>query len=137
MRIRVDLEKDELVDTQINGYTGEVKPVATEMPVYVAKAELFRALGHPTRIRILELLVEGERPVSQLLEETGVEASSLSQHLAVVRRTGLVTSSRRGSAVYYRVNDPTVARFLGAARAVLAGTLGRSAEALAHLDESP
>ncbi len=105
-----------------------------DQPLYVAKAELFRALGHPTRIRILELLVEGERPVSELMAEIGVEASSLSQHLAVVRHTGLATSTRQGNAVTYRVTGPEVALFLAAARAVLAVTLGRSVETLAHLD---
>ncbi len=108
-----------------------------DQPLYVAKAELFRALGHPTRIRILELLVEGERPVSELMSEIGVEASSLSQHLAVVRHTGLATSTRQGNTVTYRVTGPEVAHFLAAARAVLAVTLGRSAETLAHLDGTP
>ncbi len=110
---------------------------ALDQPLYVAKAELFRALGHPTRIRILELLAEGDRAVSELIAETGVEASSLSQHLAVVRHTGLATSSRQGNAVTYSVAGPEVAAFLGAARAVLALTLGRSAETLAHLGDAP
>ncbi len=112
-------------------------PTAAEQPLYVAKAELFRALGHPTRIRILELLVERERPVSELLAATGVEASSLSQHLAVVRHTGLATSVRQGSAVVYRVSGPRVADFLQAARVLLADTLGRTAQALADLDGTP
>ncbi|HQU25779.1 MAG TPA: metalloregulator ArsR/SmtB family transcription factor [Acidimicrobiales bacterium] len=108
-----------------------------DQPLYVAKAELFRALGHPTRIRILELLVERERPVSELIAETGVESSSLSQHLAVVRHTGLALSTRQGNVVTYRMSDPSVADFLAAARAVLAATLGRSADTLAHLDNTP
>jgi ArsR family transcriptional regulator len=106
-----------------------------DQPVYVAKAELFRALGHPTRIRILELLVAGEQQVSTLLAEIGVEPSSLSQHLAVVKRTGLVESSRRGNAVTYRLADPSVGAFLAAARTVLASTLGRARQTLADLEE--
>ena len=84
-------------------------PLSTlDQPVYAAKADLFRALGHPARIRILELLVEGEQPVSDLLADLGIEPSTLSQHLAVVKRIGLVESSRKGNAVTYRLADRSV-----------------------------
>lgn len=110
-------------------------PLSTlDQPVYAAKADLFRALGHPARIRILELLVESEQPVSALLAETGLEPSTLSQHLAVIKRTGLVESSRKANAVTYRVTDPSVARFLEAARTVLAATLGRARQTLEELE---
>ena len=82
-------------------------------PVYVAKAELFRALGHPARIRILELLADGEQSVSTLLADIGLEPSSLSQHLAVLKRIGLVEWSRKGNAVTYRMADTSVEQFLG------------------------
>jgi len=108
----------------------------TDQPLYVAKADLFRSLGHPARIRILELLVAGEQPVSRLLEETGLEPSALSQNLSVLRHSGLVTSTRTGNTVTYRVTDPTVGEFLTSARSVLAATLGRARETLEHL-ESP
>ena len=110
-------------------------PLSTlDQPVYAAKAELFKALGHPARIRILELLVDGEQPVSRLLAETGLEPSTLSQHLAIVKRIGLVESSRKGNAVTYRLTDPSVEQFLAAARAVLASTLGRARRALEGLE---
>ncbi|HEY5105040.1 MAG TPA: metalloregulator ArsR/SmtB family transcription factor [Acidimicrobiales bacterium] len=102
-------------------------------PLYVAKAELFKSLGHPARIRILELLVAGEMSVSNLLVATGLEPSSLSQHLKVVKNTGLVQSSRAGNIVTYRVTDPSVGEFLAAARAVLATTLGRALQTLEDL----
>ncbi|NNN02570.1 MAG: winged helix-turn-helix transcriptional regulator [Acidimicrobiaceae bacterium] len=105
-------------------------------PLYVAKAELFKALGHPTRIRILELLVDRERSVGELISLIGVEASSLSQHLAVVKRTGMVESRREGNSVTYRVTDASVETFLSAARAVLAVTLARSGETLNQLREA-
>lgn len=60
-------------------------------PLYQAKAELFKTLGHPARIRVLELLSEREFAVGEMLPEVGVEATSLSQQLAVLRRAGLVT----------------------------------------------
>jgi ArsR family transcriptional regulator len=102
-------------------------------PLNVAKAELFKSLGHPVRIRILELLVEGEKSVSNLLDATGLEPSSLSQHLNVVKHTGLVESRREGNGVTYRVTDPSVAEFLVAARAVLRATLGRARQTLEEL----
>jgi ArsR family transcriptional regulator len=108
-----------------------------DQPLYVAKAELFRSLGHPVRIRILELLLTGETPVSVLLNELGVEPSSLSQHLNVLKHSGLVVSSRRGNAVSYHITDAKIPEFLAAARAVLASTLGRTRDTLEHLDRAP
>src|SRR3954471_20264971 len=89
------------------------------LPLYQAKAELFRTLGHPVRIRVLELLQEGPRPVRDLLAEIEVEASSLSQQLAVLRRVGLVTSSRDGALVVYALSTPDVADLLAAGRRIL------------------
>ncbi len=68
--------------------------------------------------------------------ELGIEPSTLSQHLAVVKRTGLVESSRRGNAVTYRLADRSVEQFLGSARAVLAATLGRARLTLEELEGS-
>lgn len=103
---------------------------AIDTPVYEMKAELFKALGHPVRIRTLELLRDGDQAVSTLLEEIGIEASHLSQHLAVLRRTGVVTKSRRGNTVTYRLVDPALAAMLDAARAFLVGSLDRTSDAL-------
>ncbi len=103
---------------------------AIDTPLYVMKAELFKALGHPVRIRTLELLREGDQPVSALLEAIGVEASHLSQHLAVLRRAGVVDKSRRGNTVTYTLVDPSLATMLDAARAFLVGSLDRTADAL-------
>ncbi len=106
-----------------------------DQPLYAVKAELFRALGHPARIRTLELLVEGDQPVSSLLIETGLEPSTLSQHLTILKRIGLVESSRRGNTVTYRLTDPSVGEFLTAARSVLSSTLGRTRRTLEELGE--
>jgi ArsR family transcriptional regulator len=105
-----------------------------DQPLYVVKAELFKSLGHPARIRILELLVEANQPVSQLLAQTGLEPSSLSQHLAILKSTGLVESSRKGNSVTYRVTDPSISAFLLAARSVLVSTLGRVRQTLEDLE---
>ena len=105
-----------------------------DQPLYVAKAQLFRSLGHPVWIRILELLVIAEMPVSALRDEIGVEASSLSQHLNVLKQTGLVVARRRGNTVTYEITDSVVAEFLTSARRVLASTMGRTRSALEHLE---
>lgn len=89
-------------------------------PLYEIKADLFKGLAHPFRIRVLELLSQDEElTVSALLEETGLEASHLSQHLSVLRRYGLVISQRRGSHVHYRLATSEVTGLLAAARTLL------------------
>ena len=88
-------------------------------PLYVAKAEFFRTLGHPARIRILELLSQREHAVHELLADIAIEPSNLSHQLAVLRRTGLVLQDRRDGQVFYRVAVPEVDDLLRAARSIL------------------
>lgn len=91
-----------------------------ERPLYEVKANLFKGLSHPFRIRILELLTDAaEVSVAELLNDTALEASHLSQHLAVLRRHRLVMSERRGSHVFYRLAHRQVAQMLAAARLLL------------------
>ncbi|MFJ6212542.1 ArsR/SmtB family transcription factor [Streptomyces sp. NPDC092296] len=103
------------------------------VPLYQAKAEFFRTLGHPVRIRVLELLQDGPLPVRQLLASIDIEASSLSQQLAVLRRTGLVTSTREGNTVVYALSTPDVAELLRAARRILTEMIAGQGELLAQL----
>ncbi len=103
----------------------------SERPLYEVKANLFKGLAHPFRIRILELLAERpERSVADLQLETGLEASHLSQHLAVLRRHRLVDAERRASHVYYRLADPAVARLLTVARELLIEVLAADSDLL-------
>lgn len=88
-------------------------------PLYEAKADFFRTLGHPARIRVLELLCEREHAVHELLAEIEIEPSNLSHQLAVLRRAGLVTPSRRDGQVFYTVAVPQVRDLLLAARVIL------------------
>ncbi|GIM91988.1 ArsR/SmtB family transcription factor [Paractinoplanes toevensis] len=92
-------------------------------PLHQVKAELFRTLGHPVRVRVLELLQDGPRAVRDLLTEIDVEPSNLSQQLAVLRRAGLVASSRDGALVIYMLSTPDVADLLAAGRRILASVL--------------
>ncbi|GAA3518907.1 lsr2/espR transcriptional regulator [Aeromicrobium panaciterrae] len=103
------------------------------VPLYQAKAELFRTLGHPVRIRVLELLQDGPRAVRELLGDIEVESSSLSQQLAVLRRAGIVSSSREGSAVVYTLATPDVAQLLLYGRRILASMWSEQEDLLAEL----
>jgi DNA-binding transcriptional ArsR family regulator len=85
-------------------------------PLHRFKAEFFRALGHPARLRILELLRSGERSVSELQAELEIEASSVSQQLAVLRAKNIVDTRRAGTSVFYSVRDPQVIQLLDVAR---------------------
>ncbi|MFK3979253.1 ArsR/SmtB family transcription factor [Micromonospora sp. NPDC050397] len=107
------------------------------VPLYQRKAEFFRTLGHPVRIRVLELLGDGPMAVRDLLADVEIEASSLSQQLSVLRRAGIVTSRREGSAVIYELAGPDVADLMRAARRFLTDMLTHQAELLDSLREAP
>lgn len=110
-----------------------LRALGVDTPLNELKADLFKALAHPVRVRALELLTTGPRAVADMLTETGMEASHLSQHLSVLRRSGLVTAQREGNTVTYRLAHPEVAQLLTVARAVLVQALGTSTDALAEL----
>ena len=94
------------------------------------KAEFFKALGHPVRIRILELLSERELSVTQLLDEIDVEQPYLSQQLGVLRRGGFVATRREGTAVVYALADARIADLLNVSRAVLLDMLAAAHDEL-------
>lgn len=109
-----------------------------ERPLYEVKAGLFKGLAHPFRIRLLELLADGqEHPVAELQGATGLEASHLSQHLTVLRRHRLVSSERRASHVYYRIAHPEVAELLTTARALLGALIADDGARLAQVEALP
>ena len=102
-------------------------------PLYQLKAEFFKTLGHPARIRVLELLSEREHAVAEMLPEVGIEPAHLSQQLAVLRRANLVVTRKEGSTVYYSLTSPHIAELLRVARTILSGVLAGQAELLADL----
>lgn len=108
-------------------------PTLHDAPLYEMKANLFKALAHPARVRILEILVaaDGPCPVSGLLTALHIEASLLSQHLSVLRRHHVVTSTRSGNAVTYELAHPQVADLLRVARSFLLERLTAQQEQLA------
>lgn len=103
-------------------------------PLYVAKAALFRTLGHPARVRILELLRDGELSVGALQEGLGLDSGGTSQHLAALRRIGLVESRREGTSVYYRAADQQAFTLLEVGRAVIARGLAEQQSLLEELE---
>jgi DNA-binding transcriptional ArsR family regulator len=80
------------------------------------KAEMFQALGHPTRIAIIELLGEGELSAGALIEKLGIEQANASQHLAVLRARQIVTNRKSGNQVFYSVRDPLISEVLALMR---------------------
>ena len=103
-------------------------------PVYRLQAELFRTLGHPARIRLLEVLGAGERTVGELQDVLELDSSGVSQHLAVLRRLGLLESRKVGTTVRCRMKDPRALRLLALARELLMANLEDSRELLSELD---
>jgi ArsR family transcriptional regulator len=106
-------------------------------PLYQLKAEFFKTLGHPARIRVLELLSERDHTVGEMLPEVGIEPAHLSQQLAVLRRANLVAAHKEGSSVRYSLTSPHVAELLAVARLILTGVLSGQADLLDDLRASP
>lgn len=104
------------------------------LPVHEVKAALFRVLGHPARVRILELLGDGERAVGQLQAELELDSGGTSQHLSALRRVGVVSSRRDGTSVYYRVDDERVFDLLAAGKDIVTRRLSEQQSVLHELE---
>jgi ArsR family transcriptional regulator len=111
-------------------------PFTPGRPIQEAKAELFKALAHPARVRVLELLAERDRTVGELAEETGLELSHLSQQVSVLRRAGVVDSRRVKSNVICSLRDPRTAELLAVARELLSRNLRHDQALLDALDSA-
>ena len=103
-------------------------------PISEIKAELFRALAHPARIRILEVLAASELSVGEIQPLVGIEMSHLSQQLAVLRRAGLVNTRKAGSSVFYAIRDPELVHLLASAKQLLINSLTVSQQLLSDLN---
>jgi ArsR family transcriptional regulator len=82
------------------------------------KAELFKALSHPARIRILELLREGEKSVTEMQLALSAEGSTVSQQLAILRMKNLVDTRKEGNVIFYRLRDRQINKLLDVARQI-------------------
>lgn len=110
-----------------------------EQPLYEIKANLFKALAHPARIRVLEILSTSSTPtpVSAILADSDIEATQLSQHLAVLKRHHVVHRQRSGNAVFYELAHPKIAELLVIARIFLTDTLSAQRDQLDVIESLP
>jgi len=99
------------------------------------KAEFFKALAHPLRIRILELLRGGPLSVTQIQEATGAPSSSVSQQLAVLRVRNIVAAERSGTTIIYSVLDPELFDLLDVARRIFNAHLSDTIDLLRLVDD--
>jgi len=111
-------------------------PFTPGRPVTEAKAELFKALAHPARVRVLELLAEREHTMGELAELSGLEPSHLSQHVMQLRRAGIVDSRRVKTTVISSLRDPQMAELLAVARQLIGNNLRHGQALLAALDSA-
>ena len=98
--------------------------IAGELQTF--KVQFFRALAHPARIRMLEILVRGGRTVQELQEALTLEQPIVSQQLAVLRNQGIVSAQKEGSSVRYTLRDPLVGELLDVARRIFNHHLGNT-----------
>ncbi len=108
-----------------------------QSPIYRLKADFFRLLGHPVRVRILELLRDGELTVGELQAALELDSGGTSQHLTAMRRQGILESRKAGTNVHYRVKDPRMFQLLAVAREILTSQLEESRTLLGDLTATP
>jgi ArsR family transcriptional regulator len=104
-------------------------------PIYQVKADFFKTLAHPARIRVLELLRDGERSVGELIPEVGIESSHLSQQLGVLRRANIIQSRKAGTSVLYSVTNERIFGLLEIAKAIITSSLSESTQLIAELND--
>ena len=104
-------------------------------PLRNFKAEFFKALSHPARIKILEMIRNNELSVTELQDHLGIDSSSVSQHLSVLRHKNIVDSRKSGTTVYYRIRDPEILELLEVARRIFNNHLVNTRSALEQMEE--
>ena len=92
---------------------------AREKKIYWAKAKVLKALAHPTRLWMAEQLAGGERCVCEFVDAVGVDFSTVSKHLAVLKKAGIVADEKRGKKVFYRLKVPCVLNFMDCIESVI------------------
>ena len=101
------------------------------------KAEFFKALAHPVRIKILENLRDAEKSVTELQAILGIDQSGVSQQLSVLRAKGLIVARKNGTSVYYSAKDPLLFQLLDVARAIFNNQLIDTKDMLSQLETGP
>lgn len=98
------------------------------------KASIFQALGHPTRIAIIEVLRNGELPAGVIIERLGIEQANASQHLSILRLKHIVTSRKEGNQVFYSVRDPLLIEVLDIMRRYFQAHIEEAMSMLQEID---
>lgn len=75
-------------------------------PIYEAKAQIYKALAHPIRVQVVEMLAQGEKSVSEIVANVGAKEANLSRHLGVLKSAGIIKSRKDGLNVYYQLIMP-------------------------------
>ena len=81
--------------------------------IHEMQSEVFKAIGHPIRLRIVKFLADGEHPVHDIVRAVGAEQSNVSRHLSLLKQAGVLANRKAGLQVYYRVNSPEMVKALG------------------------
>ena len=105
-------------------------PNARELALIVAKANILKALGHPTRLWMAEQLADGEKCVCELAEFIDADFSTISKHLSVLKQAGVVEDEKRGKQVYYRLKVPCILKYLPCVEAVIKANVQQQVEML-------
>lgn len=95
-----------------------------------AKANVLKALGHPTRLWMAEQLAEGEKCVCELAEDIDADFSTISKHLSVLKQAGVVKDEKRGKMVYYRLKVPCILKYMPCVEAVIEASIEEKAQLL-------
>lgn len=98
---------------------------------YEARAKIIKAMGHPTRLFIVDELSRGERCVCELRDMIGADISTVSKHLSVLKQAGIVSDEKRGLQVWYSLRVPCILKFFGCVEDVLDANACRAQEAAA------
>ena len=101
--------------------------------LYDRQADVLKALGHPIRVAIVNMLLDGERCVCQIFPEMDCDRTNISKHLAIMTRAGVLRSRNDGLKVYYSLRTPCVANFLSCAATTLKNKAAEDARALARI----
>lgn len=107
------------------------RPTAKEMALIEAKANVLKALGHPTRLWMAEQLADGEKCVCELAEFIDADFSTISKHLSVLKQAGVVDDEKRGKQVYYRLKVPCILKYMSCVEAVIKASVKEQVEMLA------
>ncbi len=100
--------------------------------LYEARANIIKAIAHPSRLFIIEELKKHERCVNDLTEMIGSDASTVSKHLSVLKNAGLVYDEKRGTSIFYHLRVPCILDFIGCVEEVLEANATEKMEIVAH-----